>query len=173
MIYIYNDFGGTHTTSMAAAYHLKLLPMPANKLTKNEILQIPYFNQLTKKETGKIIYHGTDEDENPVYTIGRRSSKYVIPSLKDLSMILMQRYGIEEKIIISNTSPTVPPAMTMGGLFSRELKIDFIGVPLLIKGAQQCQESVYQLVQQTIKKGKVSNQKVTVLENKEYQYHIL
>ena len=26
MIYIYNDYGGTHTTALAAAYHLKELP---------------------------------------------------------------------------------------------------------------------------------------------------
>lgn len=26
MIFIYNDYGGTHTTSLAAAYHLKKNP---------------------------------------------------------------------------------------------------------------------------------------------------
>lgn len=26
MMYIYNDYGGTHTTSLAAAYHLNQLP---------------------------------------------------------------------------------------------------------------------------------------------------
>lgn len=36
MIFIYNDYGGTHTTSMAAAYHLKKLPT-SRTLTKDEI----------------------------------------------------------------------------------------------------------------------------------------
>ncbi|MGO4275701.1 DUF3189 family protein, partial [Paenibacillus sp. TAF58] len=37
MIYIYNDFGGTHTTSLAAAFHLKKLD-GSREPTTNEIL---------------------------------------------------------------------------------------------------------------------------------------
>ncbi|MDP4105691.1 MAG: DUF3189 family protein, partial [Bacillota bacterium] len=45
MIYIYNDYGGTHTTSMAAAYHLKQLPQSEQKLTTEQILNVKYFNK--------------------------------------------------------------------------------------------------------------------------------
>lgn len=168
MIYIYNDFGGTHTTSMAAAYHLQILK--PGKLTKQEILSVPYFNQLTKKDTGHILYHGTDEEGCPVYTIGRRNSKYVVPALTDLSDILLNRYGQKEKIIISNTSPTVPPMMTAGGFFSRELKIDWIGVPLLVKGAKQCHGLIQHLVEETKRIATTSHDQVVVLENKKFQY---
>ena len=137
MIFIYNDYGGTHTTSLAAAYHLKKLPTN-RRLTKEEILNIDYFNKLTKADFGKLIFHGIDEDGHSVYTIGRKSSKLVVPALKNLSMLLQEKYQGQEKIIFSNTSPTVPFALTMGGLFSRGLKIDFIGVPFLIVGAKQC-----------------------------------
>ncbi|PFA63289.1 ABC transporter [Bacillus sp. AFS015802] len=170
MIYIYNDFGGTHTTSMAAAFHLKLLTN--GNLTKQDILSVPYFNKLTKKDTGHILFHGIDEDDNPVYTIGRRNSKYVVPALTDLSDILLKRYGQREKIIISNTSPTVPPFMTAGGFFSRELGIDWIGVPLLVKGAQQCHGLIHHLVKETKRVAATSQEQVIVLENKEYQYKI-
>ena len=37
MIYIYNDYGGTHTTALAAAYHLKEITQSERKLTKEEI----------------------------------------------------------------------------------------------------------------------------------------
>ncbi|KAA0561450.1 DUF3189 family protein [Rossellomorea aquimaris] len=168
MIYIYNDFGGTHTTSLAAAYHLRLLKPTA--LTKEDILSVPYFNQLTKKEAGQILYRGMDEENNPVYTIGRRSSKYVVPALTDLSTILIRRYGSNEKIILSNTSPTVPPLMTAGGFLSRELGIDWIGVPLLVKGAQQCHRLIEQLVKETKQVAKSSHEHVVVIENKKYQY---
>ena len=137
MIFIYNDYGGTHTTSLAAAYHLKKLPTD-RVLTKEEILNVDYFNDLTRADFGKLIFHGIDEDGNSVYTIGRKSSKLVVPALKNLSMLLQEKYHGQEKIIFSNTSPTVPFALTMGGLFSRGLKIDFIGVPFLIVGAKQC-----------------------------------
>ena len=61
MIYIYDDYAGTHSTSLAAAYHLKKLPID-RKLTKEEILHVDYFNKLTKADFGKIIFHGIDED---------------------------------------------------------------------------------------------------------------
>jgi hypothetical protein len=172
MIYLYHDFGGTHTTSLAASYHLKLLvpSSSSRKLTKEEILAVPYFNQLNKEDAGKIIFHGKDEEGNPVYTLGRRSSKLVVPTLKNLSLLLQDRYQFEEKIIFSNTSPTVPLAMTIGGFFSRGLGIDFIGVPLLVKGAQQCSEHIYQLVEKTKQIANETNdQNVIMIENKHFQ----
>ncbi|HWO78389.1 MAG TPA: DUF3189 family protein [Bacillus sp. (in: firmicutes)] len=170
MIYIYHDFGGTHTTSMAAAYHLKIL-LPSSKiLSKEEILSIPYFNKLNKQDAGKLIFHGNDEEGHPVYTIGRRSNKYVVPALKNMSLLLQEKFNFEERIIFSNTSPTVPLPMTIGGFLSRELGIDSIGVPLLVKGAQICSQHIYQLVEQTKKIAHEKHeQTVIVIENQSFQ----
>ncbi|QGQ46109.1 DUF3189 family protein [Metabacillus sediminilitoris] len=168
MIYIYNDFGGTHTTALAAAYHLKKLPSD-RKLTKEEILNANYFNKLTSSDMGKLIFHGIDEDGNSVYTIGRRSSKLVVPALKNLSLLLQDKYNGHEKIVFSNTSPTVPFAMTIGGFLSRGLKIDFIGVSLLVLGAKQCCNDIIRLVENTKQKGKSNNETVIVLENHEFK----
>ena len=168
MIFIYNDYGGTHTTSLAAAYHLKKLPTD-RVLTKEEILNVDYFNKLTRADFGKLIFHGIDEDGNSVYTIGRKSSKLVVPALKNLSMLLQEKYQGQEKIIFSNTSPTVPFALTMGGLFSRGLKIDFIGVPFLIVGAKQCCLDIYRLVENTKQKANSNNELVTVLDNQNFK----
>ena len=168
LIYIYNDFGGTHTTSLAAAYHLQKLP--TNRvLTREEILNVPYFNKLEKSDAGRIIFHGKDDEGNSVYTLGRRSSKLVVPALKNLCQILEEQFQIDEKIIFSNTSPTVPFAMTMGGFFSRGLKIDFIGVPLLVAGAKKSCLNIYKLVQNTKHIGSSTHSKVTVIENKNFQ----
>ena len=170
MIYIYNDYGGTHTTSLAAAYHLKKLPT-RRQLTKDEILNVDYFNKLTRADFSKFIFHGTDEDGNPVYTIGRgrKSTKYYVPALKNLSLLLQERYQGEEKIIFSNTSHTVPFAMTMGGLFSRGLKIDFIGVPLLVIGAKQCCNTILDLVEYTKQIAASTNDRIAVLENQNFK----
>ncbi len=67
---------------------------------------------------GKIIFHDRDEGGNPVYTEGCGASKVVVPSMKNLGEILQHQYQNNEKIIFSNTSPTVPLPMTFGGLFS-------------------------------------------------------
>lgn len=168
MIYIYNDFGGTHTTALAAAYHLKKLSAD-HQLTKEEILAVPYFNQLNASDMGKIIFHGIDEEGNSVYTVGRGTSKHMQAAFKNLSLLLQEKYDGHEKIIFSNTSPTVPFAMTIGGLFSRWLKIDFIGVPLLVSGAKQCCQDILRVVAHTKDTGKTTREKVTVLKNKSFK----
>lgn len=169
MIFIYHDFGGTHSTSLAAAYHLKLLTPADRKLTKEEILSVPYFNKLTKKDVGKLIFHGRDEDGNEVYTLARRRFKQVVPLLNDLYQLLEDKFNFNKKLILSNTSPTVPLAMTFGGMFSRGLKIDFIGVPLLIKGAQQSSEIVFKLVENTKQAAREEAEtNVTILDNKDF-----
>lgn len=56
LIYIYNDYGGTHTTSLAAAYHLNQLPQSERKLTTEEILDVKYFNQMTNDDFGRITF---------------------------------------------------------------------------------------------------------------------
>lgn len=158
MIFIYNDYGGTHTTSLAAAYHLKNLPTD-RKLTKEEIINVDYFNKLTKHDLGKMIFHGIDEDGNAVYTIGRKNNKYVVPALQSFIELLQEKYNFDEKIILSNTSPTVPFVMSIGGFFSRGLNINFIGVPLLILGAKQCCYRIKRLVDQTKKESIARNSK--------------
>ncbi|WP_203361694.1 DUF3189 family protein [Bacillus sp. REN10] len=170
MIYIYNDYGGTHTTSLAAAYHLKQLPQSERTLTSEEILSVKYFNQLTKEDFGKLIFHGNDEDGHSVYTIGRKRNKLVVPALKELALLLQNKFYFNEKIVFSNTSPTVPMVMSLGGFFSRGLKIDFIGVPLLVKGAKQCCDNIYWLVENTKQVGKTSvNENMIILENEMYK----
>jgi len=170
MIYIYNDYGGTHTTSLAAAYHLKQLTQSDRKLTTKEILNVKFFNKLTKKDSGRIIFHGIDENGDSVYTIGRKNSKLVVPALKDLSLLIESKHHFNETIIFSNTSPTVPILMSIGGFFSRGLKIDFIGVPFLVMGAKQCCDNIYWLVQKTKQTGKQSDgAKVIILDNEQYK----
>lgn len=170
MIYIYNDYGGTHTTALAAAYHLKEITQSERKLTTEEILNVNYFNKLSKDDFGKLIFHGVDENGDSVYTIGRKSNKLVVPALSNLTLLLQSKHQFQEKIIFSNTSPTVPIVMSIGGFFSRGLKIDFIGVPLLVLGAKQCCDNIFRLVENTKQIGNSSNEEtVIILENEIYK----
>jgi hypothetical protein len=50
MIYIYNDYGGTHTTSLAAAYHLKQLPQSERKLTSESINEIGFWKNYFSRD---------------------------------------------------------------------------------------------------------------------------
>lgn len=170
MIYIYNDYGGTHTSSLAAAYHLNILPASTDQLSKEQILSVPFFNQLKKSEAGKLIFHGKDQDGNRVYTIGRRSSKLVVPALEDLSKIFLEMFESEERVIFSNTSPTVPFAMTIGGGLARGLGLNTLGVPLLVMGAKKCCGLVFELVENTKKLAASENGKnVLIIDNKQFK----
>lgn len=165
MIYIYNCYGGTHSSAMAAAYHLKRLPEDRIP-TKEEILNIDIFNKLTPKDMGKMIFHGKDEAGDKVYTLGRGSSKAMIPALNELFLLLNEDSEKTDQVIFSNASPTVPLAMTFGGLFSRRLHIHFIGVPLLIKGAKQTYHNTITLVKHTISTARTTKNQIEILENK-------
>ncbi|MGB7605173.1 MAG: DUF3189 family protein [Lutisporaceae bacterium] len=148
MIIIYNCYGGTHSSILTSAVHLGILP--SNRIpSKQEILNTEYFNRLHYKDMGRLIFHGIDEYGNKVYTIGRGTSKALIPALRNLSMEMHKLYDINECFAYINTSGTVPIAMTLGGFFSRGLKIDFIGVPLLAIGAQHTYNNIVTLAQKT------------------------
>ena len=83
--------------------------------------------------------------------------------------MLYKQNLLNEKIIFSNTSPTVPLSMTFGGLFSRGLKIDFLGVPLLVKGAKKSYKNVIELVNHTKKRAKKDKSGIIILDNKEFK----
>lgn len=150
MIYIYNCYGGTHSSSLASAIHLGKLP-PDRVPSGREILETDYFNKLCYKDMGSIIFRGTDAEGNKVYTVGRGTSRVLIPCMKNLVMLLVKESKLDERIVFSNMSPTVPPSMTLGGFFSRGLGMDFIGVPLLVEGAKQAYFRIAELVNLTRK----------------------
>ncbi|OOC61231.1 DUF3189 family protein [Paenibacillus ihbetae] len=170
MIFIYHDYGGTHTTSLAAAYHLNKLPTH-RKLSKEEIMAVDYFNQLTASDMGKLIFRGLDEDGNPVYTVGKGNSKAVLPAMIQMATMLQEKFKNEEPIVFSNTSPTVPMVLSFGGFLSRGLKMDALGVPFLVKGAQRCCRTIHELVLHTKETAaaRAAKDSVIVLDNKHFK----
>jgi len=166
MIYIYNCYGGTHTSVLAAAYHLNRLPRD-RKPTKEEILNSYLFDKLLPQEQGRLIHHGRDEQGNEVYSVGRGNSKAVIPAISGSFQLLADKEELPEKVVLSNTSPTVPWTMTIGGFCSRQLRLTTIGRALLVLGAQQTYKNIIQLVEATTRAGNDSAPKVQVLNNKD------
>lgn len=98
---------------------------------------------------GRLIFHGTDAEGNRVYSIGRGTSKALIPAMRNLAIELFRQSGINECIAFINCSPTVPMSMTIGGFFSRGLHIDFVGVPLLAIGARRTYNNILNLVEKS------------------------
>lgn len=164
MIYIYNCFAGTHSSVLAASYHLKKLPMDRPP-TRDEILGIELFNKLRYTDRGKFFYHGKDEDGNKVFTIGRGNSKILVPALYNFFKLVDEETPINEKIIFSTTCNTIPLSMAIGGFTSVRLRFHLVGVPLLILGTRQTYKNIIEIVEYTKKVGKSSKNKVELLEN--------
>lgn len=89
--------------------------------------------------------------------------------MSDLLRLLENSGYNHEKVICSNASPTVPLEMTFGGLFSHKLHIDFIGIPLLVKGAQKTFPNISKLVKKTKQIANESTNHIEVLENNELE----
>lgn len=150
MIFIYNCYGGTHSSSLCSAIHLGKLPLDRVP-NKDEILNTDYFDALTFKDRGRIIYRGDDKWGNKVYSVSRGSSKTMIPALKSLIDIFKKNFNITEDIVFINASPTVTFPMTVGGFISRALNIPYIGRPLLIIGVKQGYFNMVELVRTNLK----------------------
>ncbi|MDD4493471.1 MAG: DUF3189 family protein [Eubacteriales bacterium] len=165
MIYIYNCFGGTHSSSLAAAVHLKQIN-PEKPLSNEDIFSIDYFDRLGKEDMGKFIYRGTDEDGNKVYTFGRGSSDVLIPAIGNFVNLLSIECGLKAKIIISNLSPTVNFFMTVGGTISRFMKLPFLGRPFLAAGAKKAVINIKNVVEMTRRTAENMSGTVIVLDNK-------
>lgn len=168
MIFIYNCYGGTHTSSLATEIHLKRLP-DDRKPTKEEILNAKFFNKLGYQDMRKLIFRGVDDEGNRVYTLGRGTTKTLIPFLENFINLLHNECGFTEKFILCNMSPTVPPIMTMGGFLSRGVGIDFAGVPLLVAGVKQTYENIIEIVRRTREKARSFDGSVLILDNKDMQ----
>lgn len=168
MIFIYNCYGGTHTSSLASEIHLKRLP-DDRKPTRDEILNAKYFNKLTYKDMRKLIFRGVDDEGNKVFTLGRGMAKELIPFLENFINFAHSECGLQEKFVVSNLSPTVPPALTAGGFLSRGLGIDFLGMPLLVIGARQAYDRIVKIVKRTREKSHNFEGMILVLDNKDMQ----
>ena len=168
MIFIYNCYGGTHTSSLASEIHLNRLPGD-RKPTRDEILNAKYFNKLTYKDMRKLIFRGVDDEGNKVFTLGRGMTKTLIPFLEDFINFLHSECDLKERFVVSNLSPTVPPFLTAGGFLSRGLGINFLGVPLLVAGSRQAYDRIIKIVKRTRDQSRNFEGKILVLDNKDMQ----
>lgn len=165
MIFIYHCYGGTHSSVLAASYHLKMMD-EKKAPTKEEIFSIPLFNKLRYGNIGELFFHGTDEDGNKVYTMGCGREKRMIAAQYNFATMLEKQGVLQERIIFSNTLPMVPFVMKLGGLFSRWLRIDVIGIPLLVIGVKQAYKDILMVVRHTKDTAKKYNDKqIIILDN--------
>lgn len=145
---IYHCVGGAHSSPTAAAIHLNMLPIDhiPNKL---DILNLPFFDTLQKTDRGKIIYRGTDEFGNKVYTLSRQFiPEIVINSINDMWEILDQK---RDDLMIVDVLSSVNLLMKIGGFSSRRLNLVRFGRPIVLHGTLSAYTNIAKIVKETKK----------------------
>ncbi|WP_330375495.1 DUF3189 family protein [Inediibacterium massiliense] len=145
---IYHCVGGCHSSCTAAAIHLNMLPL--DHIPKEyDLLNVPFFDALEKTDAGKIIYRGTDEWGNSIYTLGRQFVPHIVlSSILDTWKILAPS---SEKLLLVNTIPCVNTLMRIGGFSSRRLHWVRFGRPIVAKGTIQAYKNIMKVVEETKK----------------------
>ncbi|MEW9121549.1 MAG: DUF3189 family protein [Thermotaleaceae bacterium] len=143
---IYHCVGGAHSSSIAAAVHLNMLPIHPRP-TASDLLNIPFYDTLESIDRGKIFLRGFDEYGNAVYNMSRQFIPHLlIPAILDMWKVLEQK---EENILFVNTMPCVNIWMKIGGFSSRRLKWVSFGRPIVTRGTLLAYDNLVNIVLET------------------------
>ena len=153
---IYHCFGGSHSSVTAAALHLGML----NKTrppTREQLMEIPYYDKTSDADFGSIRYMGTDEFGHEVYVLGKKSmgNRY--------SAILMgvaEILGKRDDLIVVNCMDLVNWSMKLGGFTSRRLGLVALGRPVVSWGTRKAFSQLVNLVEITRLKAMGNDDKV-------------
>ena len=139
---IYFDYGGSHSSVVAAHIHAGKLGSPETPPIE-EIINLPYFDKTTPDDFGKIRRVGTDADGNDVYVLGTKSSNF-----GNLLTGLVEAQGIAERFRFVDTLPLVNNWLRIGGWLSRSLSLPALGRPLIRIGILQAYPKLVTLVRE-------------------------
>src|SRR5690625_2236785 len=131
---VYSCYGGAHSSPVAAAIHLGLLPRTVVP-RKDAFLQLKLFDQTTAEDHGNISHIGVDNLGNEVYALGRG------PSGSAMERALMSGVriagGSAHNVKVVDTLPTVNLLMRIGGFLSRGFGWVAIGRPIVLYGIRR------------------------------------
>lgn len=143
---IYHCVGGAHSSVLASAIHLGLLPIDSSP-TVADILSIPYFDTLAKHEQGRLMLRGIDENGNKIFTLSRQFSPHlVLPAIKDAYQL---GGGDTKDLLFVNVLPAVNTIMKIGGFSSRRLNLVALGRPIVAYGSIRAFNKIAQIVNHT------------------------
>ncbi|NLB88174.1 MAG: DUF3189 family protein [Syntrophomonadaceae bacterium] len=143
MKYIYFDFGGSHSSVLAANIHVGNLnkgQLPSDA----ELMNLPLFDKNSPDDFGKMHLIGKDEAGNEVYVLGTRHSNFE-PTIRGLATLA----GVSQDFVFTHTMPYVNIILRIGGFLSRGLSWPVLGRPLVFRGARIAYPSLVKLVERT------------------------
>ncbi|HZJ84445.1 MAG TPA: DUF3189 family protein [Syntrophomonadaceae bacterium] len=120
---IYHCYGGSHSSVLAAALHLKLIK--ATSLPSyTELFNLPYFDKTCDADFGSIRKVGVDELGNEVFVLGKKDlgTRYnkILPGLASL-------IGANNELLAVDLIGKINWLMKIGGYSSRKLGLVTLG----------------------------------------------
>ena len=149
MIVVYHDYGGTHSTALAAAIHLGIVGGDgATSIDSRSLLsRVPYFDQVPNTCKGTVMRIGRDSDGNEVFILGRRGDADLAINTVLSAAHLLGR--CDSDILFVDVSKRINLLMRIGGFISRRLNLIPIGRPIVTYGTRKAFPSISQLVKKT------------------------
>ena len=141
---IYHCYGGAHSSVIAAAIHLGLLP--ENRVpTRAEICAVPLYDRQGADEHGHFFFMGKDQAGHEVYLTARRSRA---EGLENIFTGLAGIFGISSAdYYLVNVMGKVNLTMKLGGFLSRRWGVTRVGRPIVTVGTQAAYFQIVKLVQ--------------------------
>ncbi|MEW6545820.1 MAG: DUF3189 family protein [Bacillota bacterium] len=112
---VYHCFGGAHTSVVAGAIHLGMLPQ---RPTWRQVATFPLFDRTPTRERGWPLYLGTDEKGRRVYAMGRGRDSRGATLVFDA---LLRALGLDGQVTSHDTLACAGPLTKLGGYLSRRL----------------------------------------------------
>ncbi len=128
---VYHCYGGAHASPTAAAIHLGILRHDRLPRWK-EFKRIPYFDQITNKEHGKLILIGKDPWENEVFILARRNAAGLV--IRIILEFIQLTGGDPSEYRFVDCVQLFNPLMVTGGFSSRAMGWVNIGRPIVTLG---------------------------------------
>ncbi len=143
---IYHCYGGSHASPVAAAIHLQTLP--ADRIpTKEEILALQLFDQVSPAMYGTLFPLGLDNQGNEVFVLGARNdAEILLKVLKGVTRMIGEDY---QDYLFVDVKPCINIWMRIGGFLSRAVGLIRLGRPLVTWGVRKAYPALVGLVEQT------------------------
>lgn len=140
---VYDDYGGAHSTPVAAAIHLGILPADRVPPTQ-DILKLPMFDRAGPTNHGCLVFMGRDSEGNDVYILGRGPSGITVERAVASGVALTG--GDIGALHFFDTLPCVNLWMRIGGFLSRALGWTGLGRPIVLYGTRKAYPQLVRFV---------------------------
>ncbi|HEY8426350.1 MAG TPA: DUF3189 family protein [Limnochordales bacterium] len=144
---VYHCFGGAHSSPVAAAIHLGMLPLDGTP-PPEAIRAVPHFDTTPTDHWGRLLPMGQDAHGHAVFVMGHG------PHAKLALQALLDGYrlagGDPDQLVVVDTLRCVNVWMRVGGYLSRRLGLVRLGRPLVIWGTRRAYPRLASLVRETL-----------------------